>query len=170
VLWPHAVEVVRLVNGKYLGRNIRLRKAREELREVRYLNEQEFKQMLAQIEDETIRMIHIVAFATGMRIGEVFAIRPSDIHNGVLNVTSQIDRERTRRITKNRKPRKTLILSQWIKDVKSWAAVPLPTKLQYRNLSFSKITKTASRKAFPRDSLKHCVFHDLRNVGIGRVL
>lgn len=148
---------------KYLGRNLRLRKVREEVREVRYLNEKEFETFISHIEDPKLKLIYIAAFSAGLRVGEVFAVRPTDIHNGVLNVATQIDRSRTRRITKNRKVRKTLILDRWLKDVRTWAEIPLNEKMPYRNLPFSKITKRICKKLFPKDPMKHCVIHDCRH-------
>lgn len=142
----------------YLKRGFKLRKAREEVRVVSYLTEQEFKQLL-QVLPDSYQEVFKVAFSTGCRLGEIFAIQPEDIGEG-LKVRSQIDESLSRRETKNRQERTAFILKGYRESVISWANKPEEDRLKLRNLAWSKITRKACAKA---KLTKKCVFHDLRH-------
>jgi integrase len=144
---------------KFLKRPERLRKARIEIDQISYVNSDELKRILEQVKDESIRLMHEVAFGTGMRAGEIFGIMPEHVKTNFVDVGSQIDIERTRRQTKNRKIRKAFILEPYRSTVRQWANIPLDKRLAFRKRSISKITRQASLKGIGRE----ICFHDLRH-------
>lgn len=148
---------------KYVGRKDKLRRGREEFNRVRYLTKDELPRMLTHIADDKLRLMHEVAFATGLRAGELFGLLPDDIKDGHLQIFTQIDTDRRRRATKTRKERKAYILKSHLPAVKEWARIPLEERLRFRKRSIAVVTKRACLKAFPGQTDKHCVFHDLRH-------
>lgn len=148
---------------KYLRRDFKLRKAKEEIAAPKYLTLKEFKAILQFLPSDEVRLVCKAAFATGCRIGEIFAVEPEHIQGRALQVLSQIDRSGIRRATKNRITRSTIIYEEFIEDVNQWASIPLSDRLKIRNLSWAKIVKNACKNAFPGNTKKHCAFHDLRH-------
>lgn len=148
---------------RYIKREVKLRRQRADVLEVRYLSDKDFERIIPMIEDREVRLLHIVAFATGARMGEAFAMTPSDISNNSVYIATQIDRSRKRRETKNRVKRRCPILRQWMTEVVEWASLPLEQKLRIRNKTITRLTKSLCAKAFPDQPNKHCRFHDLRH-------
>ncbi len=144
---------------KFTGRNIKLREAREEIAHVSYISENELELLLTQIEDEKFRLMHEVAFATGLRAGELFGLLPEHIKEDYIEVGSQIDVSRIRRHVKNRKPRKAYMLPGYEKKIREWAKIPIEERLKFRNRSIARITRTASRKALKKEITFHALRH-----------
>jgi integrase len=142
---------------KWLKRDIKLRKVREEIREVPHLSAEELESVLLLIQKPELKLLYETAFATGMRLGELFAMKPQDIIGSHVRVYYQIDRLLIRRQTKNRKDRNVYTLPKHREAVKSWAV--LATKQELRGLEFSKITRKLTEKALGRS----LTFHDLRH-------
>jgi integrase len=144
---------------KFTGRNIKLRKAREEITHVSYVNEDELELLLAQIKDENLRLMHEVAFATGLRAGELFGLLPEHIKEDYIEVGSQIDTSRIRRHVKNRKPRKAYMIPGYEKKIREWSKIPLEDRLKFRKRSIARITRIASRKALKKEITFHALRH-----------
>ncbi len=146
---------------KYLGRNIKLVQAHEVHSEVSYLTPAEFEQVVSKIKDDKIKLLHKVAFSTGMRVGEVVAMEPR-YYNSAENsykILWQIDKNGKKRKTKNRKDRTTFILPGYRKDVERWLAVA-PFFDHKLRLRISRYTKNYVGAAGIPKNLK---FHDLRH-------
>ena len=90
---------------KFLKRDITLRKDRPEKRKVQYLTVDEFKKVLACIEDPYLKTLCEVCFESGMRVGEAFGVEKTGISKNYVRVHQQLDKEGTLRETKNRKER-----------------------------------------------------------------
>lgn len=144
---------------KFLGREIKLRRAREQLPEVTYITETELPKLVAQIKIPEIKLMHEVAFATGLRAGELFGLLPHHIKGDVIDVSTQIDVQCTRREIKNRKPHKAYILPRFEEKVAEWASIPLEQRLAFRKRSLAKLTRLASRKALGREITFHALRH-----------
>ncbi len=148
----------------HAGRDLSLRKPKPEKRRVKYLRETEFKQMLQAIPLESLRVLHQVAFYTGGRIGEIFAMEPDCFNEEKLEVRirTQVDKQGVERDTKNRRERVALIFPSGVKALKKWFELkhkvdPLTRK------QMARVTKAACMRVFPSDKKKHLVFHDLRH-------
>ena len=63
---------------KFIGRNIKPRRAKKEFHTVRYLTPEEFATVLPHIKDEPFKALRSIAFTSGMRAGEIFALNESD--------------------------------------------------------------------------------------------
>jgi integrase len=133
--------------------------APQEWEEVTYITIEDLPKVLSFISNPLIKLIHSVAFATGCRVGEIFAIMPEHIKGRTLDIKTQIDINLIRRKTKNKKARAVTILDGYEDDVLKWASIPSETRLKMRRRSFSLLTRKASKKALGR-SIR---FHDLRH-------
>lgn len=151
---------------KFIGRPLtdRLRKHRYVFSDVRYLNPKEFTQVLTHIDDKAFKLLCIVSFATGVRVGEAFAIRESDIHGRIIKINGQIDRNGKRRATKNRRSRNTVVSDAlFMPFIYQFLELPEAELIRLRKMSHSKVFKKICEKAFEGKKNKICVFHDLRH-------
>lgn len=145
---------------KFFKTGVKLRLAREDWGEISYVTEEELKKILPHIKDPQIRLMHEVAFGTGLRAGELFGILPKDFKSDrSLLVESQIDVNRKRRSTKTRRSRRAIVFKQFVDALNQWLEIPIEERLKFRKRSISKITREASAKAIGRS----ITFHDLRH-------
>jgi len=146
---------------KFLNRDFQLDKMPEAFRDLRYLTDDQITSMLGHCKDKTFALLCRVAFGTGMRLGEIFAIKPTSLRaNGsCVYVDRQLDGIHKIRSTKTRKPRTAWILKPYRKDVASWAALDPDSKKPYRNGDHAARIGRLCLKA----KLPECVFHDLRH-------
>lgn len=108
---------------RYIGRrDVVLRKARPEKRSVAYLSEPDFLDILPHLPDEPLRLLHQVAFYTGARLGECFAMEPHHFDEGrlELRIATQIDKQGSERPTKNRRERTTLVFPAGKEALLAW--------------------------------------------------
>jgi integrase len=146
---------------RYIKRDMRLRKAQRERRKVKYLTPAEFERILPHLPEGPVRALHVASFVTGCRMGEAFALLPSDFRRDVVEISKQMDRSSMIRSTKNRRERQAVVNPIHIDLFKAWIQCQYKEKL--RNQRMSDYTKAACEKAFPGDPGKHCSFHDLRH-------
>lgn len=146
---------------KFIKRDVTLRKDKPNQILVKYLTEDEFYEMLNFVSDEDIKLVCRLAFYSGCRTGEIFAITSTSLKSSCLQVINQIDRVQNRREIKNRINRLAYLLTQGRVDVANW--IKLKEKSKLRNLKFADIVKNACKKAFPDNPDKWVTFHDLRH-------
>lgn len=149
----------------FAGRtDVKLRKAKPENRRVRTLSEAEFKSVLKHIKLDAIETLMTVAFYTGARIGEIWAMEPQDFNpkSLELKIFQQIDKDGAYRDTKNRHDRTTLVFPKGVKALQEWFLVKSSLDPSIRP-HMAEIVKDACKKEFPTNSQKHLVFHDLRH-------
>lgn len=149
---------------KFAGRaEIQLEKPREEYREVRHLTLEEFEQVLPFIEDEAFQAFAGVAFHVGLRVGEIAALRRNHVHEFVVKVLSQVDKDGVTRPTKNHRVRKAFILPNGHLWLDKWLALPLSDreKVRHEVSHAEKFRSACIRAGLPEE--KHCCFHDLRH-------
>ena len=105
---------------KFKGRDdIELAKDRKQSAEIRYLSEKEFSAVLKNVEDKNLQIVFQMAFHSGCRLGEIFALDDEDYRNGILNVSKQFIREeiaKKRKLFKIVKGQKVLDLIQPTKN------------------------------------------------------
>lgn len=150
---------------KFTGRAIELIRRDEIIDDVRYLTIEELERVHAFVEDPVHRLLQRVAFVTGLRQGEVFALTQESAIGAQFFSQHQIDRQLERRQTKRRlsKRRQLYVLPGGEAHFKEWAALPKKIKLAYRNKNHAEIIGRAAEKAFPDREDKRVVFHDLRH-------
>jgi integrase len=149
---------------KWLGRDFKLLKVKEQLEDVKHLTEQEFKRLLPALPAGPLRVLHEVCFYGGFRIGEAFALEPHLFNQATnaVKVLKQVDKAGVKRQTKTRKQREAFVLPEGHEALVEWFKVKDLVDLQTRQ-RMSKITKAACKKVFPGEPSKHITFHDLRH-------
>jgi integrase len=144
---------------QFIGRTDRLQRDRPEVRYVRSLKEGEVQALYPHLTEEQ-RLVFQVAFATGCRLGEIFALDFDEYRQGQLGVKMQMDETGVLRETKTRQIRTTVVLPGYEDVVLQWLKTPIEERRKIRNLPWSKICRKACVAAKLR---KICVFHDLRH-------
>lgn len=136
---------------KWLKRDVKLRKQREEIKAVAYIKIEEYRAKA--ISNRLHQLVCDVAIGSGLRLGEVFAVTPESlIKNGVI-VRDQMDQKGIRRNTKTRRERRAVVIAALEKSLKEWANVPKNEKEAIRSFNYAKLCqKTWGVK-----------FHDLRH-------
>lgn len=148
----------------FAGRDIKLRREKKEKRRVKSLSEREFKLVLEKVPLESLENLIAVAFYTGARIGECFAMEADDFDEDKLElkIRGQIDKKGLSRDTKNRRDRVTLVFPSGVKYLKKWLALKGSFELSDRP-HMAEIVSAACEKAFPGAANKKLTFHDLRH-------
>jgi len=174
---------------KYLKRDIVLDRDKKKRVSVRYLNEKEFASALKLIKDENFRLLYELAFHSGCRMGEIFALTEDDFRAGVLTVNKQMIRteEAVRRSkqelkakgkpwtnwipkpadlihpTKNEQSRRVVVFKEFASAFKKWCELDYETKFKLRHARLAEVLKAACEQQFSSNPQKHCVAHDLRH-------
>jgi len=150
---------------RFAGRDFTLRKVKAVRADVPFLTWDELKTVLPHLPSDHWRLLAKVAWVTGCRVGEIFALSAASLKPKYLFVTAQIDKDGKRRETKTRSERKASILmqEQGRQCVTEWLAIPSGVRVALRSERHSTVFKRACKKAFPKEPLKLCKFHDLRH-------
>jgi integrase len=124
---------------------------RKNAADVAFLTEKEVKSLIAKADSPYKELIG-VAFYTGLRKGEIFGLKKSDIRSeNTLNVARQIDEKGVERGLKNGKPpRKAFVLPGGMVWVKAWLEIK-------KDVNRHKPVSTVCQK------LTGVRFHDLRH-------
>lgn len=156
---------------------------------VRYLNEKEFAQVMKLVKDDNLRTFYELAFHSGCRVGEIFALEERHFRAGVINVENQMIRtdEAIRRrkqelkakgiawknwepkasdlitLTKNEQKRKVVPFPEFADAFKKWCALDYETKFKLRHSRLAEPLREVCEQKFSSDPQKHCVAHDLRH-------
>jgi integrase len=145
----------------FLGRDFRMKLKRRDGAEPRHLTADEVRRIMVHLPGDTERLAVRAAFATGCRLGELFAITPRSFRgHDAIEVSKQLTEDGETRAPKTRRTRRVLIVSGFERDVAEWAAM---TKADDRMKRWAEIVRRACEKAFPTDRTKRCGFHDLRH-------
>lgn len=145
---------------KFTGRNIKIKKKQEERLRVKYLNEEEILLISQNINDEVLGCMVMLAFYSGLRQGELFALKPENLKGNSLDVVTQIDKNEIERDPKWGSTRLAYIFSEGIPYFKKWLI--LKDDFQYSRSAISKRFKATCKKLF-KDKNKWCKFHDTRH-------
>lgn len=154
----------------HANRDFKLRRAREELKKVSYMTPKELDMVLSQIEEPQLKLIFEVAFGTGLRLGEIFAIEPKDVKKKSLSVSRQVDRAHKIRATKNRRSREVYVIPEFMKGVREWAGLPFEEKMKWRDVIFSLLTRKFTKGRFKFHDLRHSYAVYLVSKGAGLTL
>lgn len=152
---------------KYSGRDIRVETLTLDYRSITYLNESELKLVISSLPENT-QLACKVAFATGCRWGECLALEQNRVKispksgKAFVYIDRQWHRlEQQYTPPKRGKRRDTLILSNYLKDVQTWASLTLEARLEIGNPSAALLA--ACVKLWPSNPTKHCTVHSLRH-------
>jgi len=148
---------------KFYGRTEILAKAKKEESEFRYLDEKDFKLMLRHVWPHEQKLVCNVAFYSGLRLGEIFAVRQFFGEDSTIHVEKQMYENGSLGTTKNRKKRRVFVAPSGVEHVEKLLNVETTDRQKLRKLSWAKIVKRACKEAFPKSPEKHLNFHDLRH-------
>jgi integrase len=140
----------------FLNRGFHLGRAPEEFPEVKHVTEDAMLAACTRIEEPLVAMLVKVAFYTGARLGECFAMDPEHIKGKSVFIAYQIDDSLKRRATKNRKRRNAFILPAGRAVTKEWASVPRKLRLEIRHKRVAEIVARATQD-------EDMCFHALRH-------
>jgi integrase len=146
---------------RYINRRERVSVPKGRKVRCRFLSVPEFEKMLKLVPRE-FQLPIVVSFATGCRVGEVFALRRR-VGKGSVWVESQITPKFITKATKNRRERETTVIPPYLPKVEEWLAIPMETRNLLRRKKWHSIVRQACIEAFPGDLEKACTFHDLRH-------
>ena len=148
---------------KFYGRTELLAKAHKEDSEFRYLSEKDFKLMLRHVWPHEQKMVCNVAFYSGLRLGEIFAVREFYDDDSTIHVEKQMYENGSLGSTKNKKKRRVFVAPEGVEHVQKLLELETSDRQKLRKLSWAKIVKRACKEAFPKSPEKHLNFHDLRH-------
>jgi integrase len=142
---------------------IRLRKDRPQRPRVKYLNEEEFKQIVNHLQPEAFQLLCKVLFLTGMRLSEAYAVDAGKIkpNNKTVYVESQRDEDDIEKDPKWGSIRPVYLLEPAADLIRQWVKVRASLKVS-RN-ALRKQLKKVCQKVFPGQDEKHCAFKELRH-------
>ena len=158
-------EAVDVINGllKYIGRTkIKLHRQRKPRRTVRHVTLSQFKSFVSALNEEE-RILCWVAMTTGLRLGEVFAIKKGSFHPKakLIRVREQMKLDGKFYETKTANSRRVPVLDEGIAWIEKFINIPDDRKLKLRRKRWSDIVKNASRTALGTKNV--LTFHDLRH-------
>lgn len=140
---------------------------------VKYLTEAEFQRVRDQLPDGFAQMLCTIAFYTGLRIGEIFAVRPEAVRSGYLVVESQMSEQEDAGKKKITSTKTGVTREAFVPDavrpiVQKWAELSEVRREENRDRRWSAIVANACRKAMkkpgePVDGMKVLTFHALRH-------
>ncbi len=145
---------------KHLGRELRLEKPEEELKEIKHLTLEDLQSLLKLEEDPGYRDFYATLFATGLRLGESMAVLPQVVFEGKLHVGSQITSAGKKKLPKRRKTGEVVIISGFDDAVHRWAG--MSGKQSYRH-NINRRLKRLCRTLWPKDPSKHISVHGFRH-------
>jgi integrase len=151
---------------KFVGReNVKLRRQHKDMIKVSFLNEEDFKRVLAVVPTQIEKTLLELCYYSGLRIGEAYGLEPHHLlPDGTIRVTGQLDRNGVRRQTKTKRPRLAFLFPQGIDAFKYWTQASEAEKATIDRLESSReLMKKYCKIAFPKDSSKYLTFHALRH-------
>lgn len=148
---------------KYAGREHHFDMGKKlRIERVRHLSLKEFLQVLPKISNPLVKQLAAVGFATGGRVGELFALNLYNKQSRQITIDTQIDRQIEERIPKTGR-RSAVIVKELEEYVVDWIAMPLEKRLAIRNVRLGEYVRRACKVVFPANAEKHCHFYDLRH-------
>lgn len=151
---------------KFVGRaNVKLRRQQKDMIKVSFLNESDFRKVLAVVPTQIEKTLLELCYYSGLRIGEAYGLEPHHLlPDGTIRVTGQLDRNGVRRQTKTKRPRLAFLFPQGIDAFKYWTQASEAEKATIDRLESSReLMKKYCKIAFPKDSSKYLTFHALRH-------
>lgn len=147
---------------KHIGRNERLEQVRYVPPNIVYITEEGLPRLVENLPCRVWQVAVLMAFYTGLRIGELFALERQNRKKFEISVDWQILRDGQRDLPKNGKRRTLSPDRRAFKLYDEWLELKSEIGLQGRAQA-SKIVKRAAKLAWPKRKEWHVGFHDLRH-------
>lgn len=142
----------------HVGREERLELTRDTRTGVNYLTPEQLERTVPHLPDDAWKALVWVAFGTGGRFGELFAI--DFMNKGLVTIAVQRTAEWKEVETKNRKSRTCPIIPDALSWLPKWFDVPLETKMKMRReYKGAEVVRNACNAA----GVTSCTFHELRH-------
>lgn len=152
---------------KFIGREkeVKLRRQPKDMIKVSFLNEMDFKKVIAVVPTEIEKALLGLCYYSGLRIGEAYGLESRHLlPDGTIRVAGQLDRNGVRRQTKTKRPRLAFLFPDGTEAFKYWTQASEEEKATIDRLEASReLMKKYCMIAFPKDSSKHLTFHALRH-------
>jgi len=151
---------------RWMGRHdVKLTRMRKQRPKVRYITLEEMDSLVANLTDEHDRILAWVAFATGCRAGEIFALTDRKFRKTkrTVFVDEQVTEAGEKRDPKNGKAREVPVLPEGLPWLEKWIKVGTDDRRELRKRRLGEIMTRACVRAWPDEPEKHLVFHDLRH-------
>lgn len=149
---------------RFLERGIRLKKKRKPHAKVAHIRLADLPKLLACVPGATERSLVGLAFYSGLRLGELFALEKRQLKGaGTLFVDQQVSTEWEFSAPKRDKSRNAAIHPEGMSFFRHWLDVPLAEKKRLRKMKWSDLVRGWCAKAFPTEPEKWIKFHDLRH-------
>lgn len=150
---------------KFVGRNLQFEVGvqRGGNEPIHHLSVKEFAIVYPLITNPIIAKMAGATFATGGRVGELFAVRSYNQLKRTLSIQTQIDRKKGERATKTYRTRTSVVIKELEQYLQEWILVPAAERLTIRNLHIGDYLANACMQAFPEDPTKWCHFLDMRH-------
>lgn len=148
---------------KFLGRDFVLSAPEKPKKRISYITKPDLPDLLKVLPAHDVKVLHEVAFYTGVTIGEAFALDQKSFRHGhhIIDIAEQVDREGKVRESRVKK-RSAIYLPEGEKALLDWFHVRENFNEGYRK-NIARLTKQAASKAFPEQPYKHITFQDLRH-------
>jgi len=133
---------------------------------VKYLSLNEFKALYPALlyrDSVVFQLLCCLGIYSGLRVGEIFALRKEDVKRDHVSVTEQVTRKRKRTDTKNKKHRKAFTIPEGRHYFEEWFNTSEEERNELRNKKHSELLKTRCAKIWPDRRDKHIYFHCLRH-------
>lgn len=151
---------------KWMGRtDVKMRRAKKPISEVRFLTLEEMRIVSAQIEDPATRTLVRAGFASGCRTGELFGADPRHFRpeSKTQYIPDQIKRNGKRAKTKNRVQRPVPLIPDCVDWWREWLAISVEKKREMRGRRHAEALRAACKKAYPEQPEKWLTMHNTRD-------
>ena len=141
---------------RYANRGFKLQRFKEEFNEPTYVTLEELNVQLAAAQlAPNVRLLIELAFHTGCRFAELFALRKEDLKGKVLTVRGQLDRQGKLRHTKTRKHRKVPVGEGTIELLAKWWGLRKGEREYLYTVKYTRILTKLLGKKFTFHCLRH---------------
>jgi integrase len=145
---------------KYLKRDFRLKKPREEIHKVIFITEQELKTITRAMDVPVLVDFAWVLFSTGVRLSEAIALEPSDlIDSDRLAITKQFPKNQKEKPPKSGKTGTVIVAPMGQKSLVRWLALSRQEKVNCRYALYDALEKACLSVKLGRNINPHALRH-----------
>ncbi len=148
---------------KHAGRRVILKKKKKEPRIVSHLTKDDLTAVVKLIPDQVMKLATVIAFESGVRVGELFGLKKEQCRGNQVYVARQLTRKRGYDDTKTGRERFLYCTNEGAKALQEWFLIPETERNTFRKKNHSEIVKKACKTAFPSDESKWVDFHSMRH-------
>jgi integrase len=153
----------------YYKRGFTLAVGKTQLGQIDFVDIDEFKTVIAKMEDPRLRSLIATLFCTGCRTGEAFAFTKQSIKSDLaVFISHQIDRKLVRRETKNSREHDAVIIADFLPELRYWCSLPYKEKIEIRKTCGHDISAFFAKHSVEATAhdLRHSYVHYLAGKGL----